>query len=453
MTTNDLHDLLEQASDHLPDTDLAGAAWTVAYGRQVRRRRVLVGLAAACSVATVGAVVASDFWAPTTHGQALTNSPSVTSPASPASPSTPATGSPEDAAVLTRVWSLPDPGDMAGLPWSKSGPVQGEVDLVRSARPFSTSGGFRAGERIDAAFAMPTAKQAGIVTSLGNIYLLDELTLRETSDPSGNAHFHLSPSAISPDGTMLAIAQPNGVVLLDATRGAEAKPWRTISIDNVHVESSNFVDGGRSILAGSDGGLYVVDVAGGTSIKRPATFGADEIVLSGGPGSGTPVELRAWDAAAQAYGPAVAVTDPRIGEVWGLGGSNLPGTGFVAGLVSPTQSTLDALWRERGLNSYQGIAAVPLTGGEASLLLDVSQLGTDDASITQSRSKGGIRPVATTADGSLLVLADGGYKKGSDGDFHLVRRDLLSWNVTTGELARVAALTGEAVDLILRPGL
>ena len=61
MTTNDVHDLLEQACDQIPDTDLADAAWAVAYGRQVRRRRVLVALAAACSVATAGAVVASDF--------------------------------------------------------------------------------------------------------------------------------------------------------------------------------------------------------------------------------------------------------------------------------------------------------------------------------------------------------------------------------------------------------
>lgn len=453
MTTNDVHDLLEQACDQIPDTDLADAAWAVAYGRQVRRRRVLVALAAACSVATAGAVVASDFWAPTTQGHALTNSPSVTSPAGPTSPSTPATGSPQDAAVLARVWSLPDPGDMTGLPWSTSGPVQGEVDLVRSARLFSTSGGFRAGEHIDAAFAMPTAKQAGIVTSLGNIYLLDELTLRDTSDSSGNAHFHLSPSAISPDGTMLAIAQPNGVVLIDATRGAEAKPWHTIPIANPTIESANFVDGGRTILAGSDGGLYVVDVASGTSIKRPSRFGADEIVLSGGANSGGPVEVRTWDATKRAYGPAVAVTDPRIGEVWGMGGSNLPGTGFVAGLVSPTQSTLDALWRARGLNSYQGIAAVPLGGGEAALLLDVSQPGTDDASIAQSRSKAGIRPVGTTSEGNLLILADGGYAKTTKGDFTLVRQDLVSWNIRTGELARVAALTGEWVGLILRPGV
>lgn len=437
MSTHDLKDLLDAESASVGDVDLSGAAWAAARREQQRRRRRVTGslLAAAACGAVVLSVVRP--WDPAaTSGPAGTggsSSPSVAS--SGPSASAPVAGQPV-------VSELPDPDEVAALPaYPLEHPLAGEHDLPAEATSWSATDGFRPGERLVGAWALADAREVGVLTSDDRNLALDDLSLQDTSDPSGNHHFGLSNGSIAADGSLLAIAQPGAVVLVDPSAAGTASPWRTVAIDDEHLESAAVVDP-STVLVTSETATYVVDVATGrvTATLDPV-WDAAPVVLRGFPANGESVTLRHWDPERMAFTAPEDVAGAPFGEVWGLGASQASGNGWVAALVSPDFTT-----GQKHDGAYQGIALVGVREPHAiQLLLDVAGQRGGSSGIT--RGKGGIRPLAFDADGRLLMEVDGGYP--GDGTGSMTHLDVLAWDPLTRTMSRVGSLVGDPVQVVL----
>lgn len=94
--------------------------------------------------------------------------------------------------------------------------------------------------------------------------------------PGGAAS--LDQIAVSPDGTRIAAATTDGVLLRPADAGARAKPVLLREPDLVYAVAF-WPDGARLVSAGEDGRLRVWDAREGPS-KRPAILGRHSSVRS-----------------------------------------------------------------------------------------------------------------------------------------------------------------------------
>lgn len=210
--TRELAELMRDATDDLPEVDLADVTWERA--RRARSARLLtVGAAASvAAVALVGAV-------------ALGSSSSQPHPAPVARTSTPAPISPDLKTVAVEgatVDLAPDPDAMSRLP-----------RLQPAALGLPELPGFDAGTRIER-FGGPLRARMTMVllrvveperswrpvlyvvdASANGRYLEVPVTLQAADDGHGNAAVPLSPRAVSEDGRRVAFAQPGEVVVVD----------------------------------------------------------------------------------------------------------------------------------------------------------------------------------------------------------------------------------------------
>jgi hypothetical protein len=439
--TNDLHERFAAAASAMPEVDLAEVAWTRAYAAHRRRRRAAVGAAAGVAVVAAGSVALSGGGGARHTNAPAASSSSVTRSSNSASTTGSITG---DAPVTV----LPAPSKMGALSWVDRTALTSEVltvlaarpewDVVKLSRPLSQAGGFTEGERIVAAYADRERRGVGVVTSAGRVLGLDGLDLTDTTD-GGNASFHLSAQAISADGRYLVIAQPNGLVIVDATRSG-AEPWKRVAIDDPLLESANLVSDGNVVLVTSGvTGTHVIDMASGREVKViRSVWDAQDVVLgaTADAGQSSQLTVRRWNPRALDFTPAEVVLGVKAG-VWGLGGSTVSGGGWVAGLASPT-ADLDA----QGF--YQGVVAAQVPSGPYRWLLDGGGVTGDDI-----RSKGGVLPLGMT-DRVALIWAGGGYE--SVGlEMVMTRADLLAWDLSSGAVSRLTTLTGDQVQLVVAP--
>lgn len=214
MTTRDLTDLMHEATDDLPEVDLADVAWQRA--RRGRTTRVMSYAAAAgLAAATVVGVVALGGSPPAPAPTPATRTTTTSAP--PISPAL-ATVSVKGASIDL----APDPDAMARLPRLQP------AELGLPEQP-----GFDASTRIPPLDGPVNARVTMVLlrvveperswrpvlyvvdASANGRYLEVPVTLQAADDGHGNAAVPLSPRAVSEDGRRVAFAQPGEVVVVD----------------------------------------------------------------------------------------------------------------------------------------------------------------------------------------------------------------------------------------------
>ena len=199
--------LLDRASQHVVEVDLAERAWgTALVGRAVRRRRLLSGVGALAAVGVVVAVAQG-----VDRGGA--------NPAPTPSPSTLVTAAVNRLPDGTMYAAMPLEGAEDRLPDYDAG-LPSVIDPKGRAVSLST---------LD---APPTSVVAVYLRRAGTHYravlvprdrtqvVVDGLDLLPTRDADGNEGVPLGPKAISADGRWVVFAQPGAVVRLDLESGA-----------------------------------------------------------------------------------------------------------------------------------------------------------------------------------------------------------------------------------------
>lgn len=194
---NDLHAVLRDATDHLrADPTIAHKAWAAAHRRK-RRRAVAMVLGAAASVALVLGLATS--WPTRAPDPSLAPQPTP-QPTESAHPSE--TG--------PRIDPTYDPTDWTDLP-------EYPVDLgywlsPERPRPLAEFPAERASVAISF-FLSPEEANLSVIGSDGEWRSIDVSGL--TFADNGDYELGLSRHSLSPDGTRVALGQPDGVVVID----------------------------------------------------------------------------------------------------------------------------------------------------------------------------------------------------------------------------------------------
>jgi hypothetical protein len=255
----DLRDLLELASDEVPEPDLAEEAWDTAQRERLRlRRRVLLGGGAVAAVGLATAVVTRE------RGS---GAPQPT-------PSTSATPSRLAQAVVggATVDLAPDPGSeplLAPYPEASSMGMPQSLGFD-DARTLPELGPDAARRENDASVRAVLLSSTGgpdaavipvIHTPRGRdpYLVLRGMVLRATSDPDGNPGDLLDPRTISDDRRRLVFPQPGAVVVVDA-RDATAV---AMDVPDPYLLHAGWAKDGSTVVAWGSERSWTVDVTTG----------------------------------------------------------------------------------------------------------------------------------------------------------------------------------------------
>jgi len=399
MTGIRLGQLMEEASQHLPDVDLADAAWAAAVEQRARHRRaVLRGVAGVAAAAlAVGVLVTRD------QPEADRVTPA---PAPATSPSPVATDRATDGTLLVQA---PQAADEARLPLLATH-LPAEIALDRAPTPLAQLGQ-GALTRINAAYLRQDAggSYRPVLLAQDGRLVDPGLSLRDTTDAEGNAAAPLDRAAIAQDGSAIAFAQPGEVVLFEIP-GAAA---RRIAVPDPTLQRVGWTAGDSGLVARSDTQSWFVDVGTGTATRLSGRAAPShyEIVAGGGPG-GSP-RLLTWDAFGRGTGQEV-LPAPLDG-VYTNTISNIVGWAAAGVYLNDPGSTRE----------YQGILAVQADKPSSRRLLVFG-----DAT---ARTKGCCVPLGWLSGHQLLFQSSG-----SQGSWVLV------WDITSGQVSRVSRVAGGA---------
>lgn len=200
MGRRELAELLEQASAEVPAPALAEATWARA-GRIRRRRRRLTGVAAAVAVGLVAVGVAGPLRDGADRDSAVTLELAPTSLGPP------------------RVHQMPSEPGRRTLPPL---PAESTEFQPRAARELSR-------RPVSRAVAVVQPRAAETATRPEPLYVLDTdgswarvdvVDLTFTRDAGGNQADPLRPTAVSPDGRRVAVAQTDELLVIDVTTAA-----------------------------------------------------------------------------------------------------------------------------------------------------------------------------------------------------------------------------------------
>ncbi len=408
--------LLNQASDLMPEPDLADAAW--AGGLAVRRRRrrsTVAGIVVVLLIAVVASLIA------VLGGNSKSGiSPPTTAPTHPPG-------------------YLPPVGQIAGIDYWNAPPAGSERFLDRMDTPLGDllrrpdEPGDLRNNPIDRIAAVTLVEENGSYAPLllapSTDWARADLELRPIATGAP-----LSSGAIAPNGRLVAFPQPGGVTVLDSTNSATQQ----IHVPTADVRSVSWLPDSRSLLVSGPGAAYRVEADAGNQFQPT--------VVAVAPSN----DAEAVTAPYRLDGPQGRVAVMRYGgnNSWNAVGSpQLPvatwvGQTFAMGNLAARLFTAAQLPQVPTLVSKPQVVAVISPRQAASNRLLV--LGeTPAATPTPGRNT----PDAVREPGCCFVL--GWY------DEHTVLLQVkdwvLGWDLSTGRVRRVTEL--EVDHVALGPGL
>ena len=400
MTSRDLTALLDHASAHVGEIDLAERSWAGAVA--VRRRRQRMAVVAGAVAAGIAIAVATGALDPGSGGRTSHVTPATTS----------ARDTSLRAADGTEFTIAPPLGAEVGLP-SVASPLPGAVPAGKPDLTLSTAHGFFGASAALVNAVMLTTVGGGkyqpvLFGTYGPRVLADMVTLQRVADPNNGALPPLSGGAISPDGLKVAFPQPGAVVVLRVDTGVAtvvrlADPGLTSadwSFDNAHV------------LARSAQYSWSVDPTRRTATRLSTGFVASEHyqVITRGNG----VHLLTWSADGRvtqddSFSAPVSQAERTVSSLQGWAGTSV------------------YLFQEQLADSGVGVAYQGLLAVNADILNLHRMLVFGDQ---PPRMKGCCQVLGWSGP-DLLYLS-----QGADGDMSWV----LSWNVYTGAVGRASMI-------------
>ncbi|NEA35214.1 hypothetical protein [Streptomyces sp. SID13031] len=402
--------LLKQASDRLPEPELADAAWAgaVAYRRR-QLRSIVAGLMALLLVVIIGVLVMT-----LGGGSKAINPPDAT-------PTPPG--------------FLPPAGQIAGINYWNSPPAGSERFLDRVSTPLGEllrvpddARDLRTNpmDRVAAVILEPReGSYLPLLLSSDSDWARADRELRPivTGEP-------LSSGAISPNGKLVAFPQPGGVYVIDAST-SKAK---LITLPSKDVRSVSWLADSIRLIVSGPGSAYQLDVdlgntrqpsVGGVAVSNDADDATAPYRLDGVAGE---VALRQY-AGANGW---VELANPRLpvsawaGQTFAIG--NLVGRMFVANQLAQVQTVA---------SRPQVVAAISMLDPQEDRLLVLGE--TPAATPTPGRTS----PDRIREAGCCFLL--GWYD--SQTALFQVTDWLLAWNLRSGQVRRVAELEVEGVAL------
>lgn len=265
MTSRDLRAMLDHASAHVGEIDLAQRSWTGAVAVRRRRRRTAVALGAAAAV--VAAAAATGALRPGGGGSTSHVAPATTS----------ARDTALRAADGTEFTIAPPLGAEVGLP-SVSGPLPEALPAGRPELTLSESHGLY-GASAALVNAVMLTEVAGrryqpvLFGTSGPHVLVDTVTLQRLADSTDGVPLPpLSRGAISPDGLKVAFPQPGAVVVVRVDTGAIS----VVHLADPYLASADWSFDDAHVIARSARYSWSVDPVRRAARRLAAGFVASE---------------------------------------------------------------------------------------------------------------------------------------------------------------------------------
>ncbi|WP_328326332.1 hypothetical protein OHA70_37850 [Kribbella sp. NBC_00382] len=406
--------MLRQASDRLPEPELADAAWAAGFAHRRRQRRSIIAVLIALLLVVVAGVLVM-----TLGGGNSAITPPDTTPTPPG--------------------YIPPAGEISGITYWNAPPAGSERFLDRVSTPL--------GELLSLPGDTPDLRTrpmdriaAVTVASRGGNYLplflsseshwaRDDRELRPIA--SGRP---LSTGAVAPNGKLAAFPQPGGVYVVDASTAKT----RLIPLPSQDIRSVSWLANSIRLLVSGPGTAYQLDVdvaatkqplVGGVAVSNDAEEVTAPYRLDGGEGE---VALRQY----AGNNGWVEVSRPRLPVAQWAGqtfaGGNMVGRMFVADQIAQVPTVV---------SRPQAIAAISTLEPRDDRLLVLGE--TPAATPTPGRTA----PDRIREPGCCFLL--GWYD--SETALFQVTDWLLAWNLRTGQVLRVTELNLDG--LALGPGI
>ncbi len=339
--TTDLRELLELASDDVPEVDLAQRAWDTAATRRRTARRRLVLAAGAAAVVTAGVVVVR------------------TRTSEPATPVTTSSAVRLPSAVVggVTVDLAPSPGEEVDLTRYVEadtlalGPVIGFDDAFRLPKLGPTTGRTTNDASVRAVLLAWSAHAAGLLPVLhtpkgpsGLEYLACPSVPLVRADPTETGQgLVLDPRSIRVDRRAVVLPQPGEVVVLDARDGTA----RRISVPDETLHRAGWARDARTIVARGLQRSWLVDTRLGVvrAAEGPVESGWVELATEG-----TTTSARMFSGSGELTGRT-----PLLGPVIKVDGPSVSNTdGWAGAHAYLGQTYVGAISRSQGLVAVQG---------------------------------------------------------------------------------------------------
>ena len=240
MTTQRLHDLLEELVTGVTPVDGVDAAWERA-ARTRRRRRLAAVAGTTVAALALGAVMLNR---PDTSSSPPVTTPSptptVTRPSPPPTTESPVPSSPPDTTYAgAGVWWSPTLADEADLPWLEGdSPLPREIDLAEGA---PDAAGLERAVAALSVFELESGalRRVVLLAPDGSTRSLDTSRLGPVQDEQGNAGLSpLTDGSLAPDGRHLFFVQNSSLELYEPATGS----WRTIDTPDWLAEGARWLD-------------------------------------------------------------------------------------------------------------------------------------------------------------------------------------------------------------------
>jgi len=407
----DVHPMLVQAVDGMPEPDLADLAWTAAYG--IRRRRKRSAISALVAIVVIGAVAALVA--------GLTGGKAGISP-----PTTPPSGPPGVVQAAGQIggmdfWIAPPSGSERYLDHVDT-PMGDALKLPDSAAKLSD-------KPIKQVAAVVLANRSGSYEPflLGSDGHWSRADLRLSAIGVGTP---LSSGAVAPNGQLVAFPQPGAVLVLNASNAGVQR----FNVPTQDLRSVSWLpDSNRLLVSGPDA-AYRILISGGGFGERAVTV----VEPSGDPEAAT-APYRLEDSTGQ-----VALSRYSVNSGWTLSGAvQLPVQSWV-GQTFSSSNTAARLFISGELSQLpnaqpQIVAALPAQRSQPGRLL---VLGASPPATAGTLAPNVVRP-----PGCCYVL--GWY----DDESVLIQVEgwVIAWEVRTGRVRRVTEL--EVNYVALGPGV
>lgn len=415
-----LRDLLTKAAEKVPAPDLAAVVW--ARARRVRRRRQIgaLVLGAAAVATTVFLVPRVDDRTGAAHrvpGPSPSISDQTPSPTSAGPPETPGLPPGVDPSIVQEAWK---PSKFNSLAWLPSLLPHTLDPTAQGSTPLSTDPVNRA---VAAVQEPDPGAHVYVLGDDGRWRVLDIVALVDARDAGGNGGPAMRPGALSPDGTRLAIPQPQSLVVVDLT----AATYRRYHVPGFN-ETATWTADGTHVLLGTeerwDGVL--VDLADGSTTEVPyhpldSAFAPDDtaVELWQRPNDLPPYRLKR-------YGPSGLLESMPLD----VDAAN----GFYQTIISAKSGAI-AMVREvdgwsgsRGPEEWGGALVLGLHSGEP-----LAELPVHDAGVLFDTT-----PLGWLDSDTLVVR---------------LKNDVVAWDYKTGDLERVTQLPDREWTLSIAGGL